>query len=155
MTETGPPVSVAVFSTKAYDERSLTEANRSYGFDLRFFEEGLNPRTAALAAGCEVVCAFVNDDIGSDTVDRLADHHVRLIALRSAGFNHVDLQAAGRRGLVVRVCPNTRHTPSRSTAWASSCHSTARSIAPTTGCGRATSPSAGCSDSTYTARPSA
>jgi D-lactate dehydrogenase len=105
MTETGPPVSVAVFSTKAYDERSLTEANRSYGFDLRFFEEGLNPRTAALAAGCEVVCAFVNDDIGSDTVDRLADHDVRLIALRSAGFNHVDLQAAGRRGLVVVRVP--------------------------------------------------
>ena len=103
--ETPTPLAVAVYSTKVYDERYLAKANQTYGYDLRFFAEGLNPRTTVLAEGCEVVCAFVNDDIGSDTIDRLADLGVRLIALRSAGFNHVDLQAAGRRGLVVARVP--------------------------------------------------
>lgn len=99
-------VSVAVFSTKEYDERYLSEANREHGHDLRFFEAGLNSRTAPLAEGCEVVCAFVNDDIGPDTVNQLADHGVQLIALRSAGFNHVDLQTAALRGIVVVRVPN-------------------------------------------------
>jgi D-lactate dehydrogenase len=110
MSEIREPMSVAVFSTKEYDELHLTEANRAYGHDLRFFGEGLNPRTAVLAAGCEAVCAFVNDDIGAETIDALADRGVRLVALRSAGFNHVDLAAAGRRGLaVVRVPEYSPH----------------------------------------------
>ena len=103
-------MAIAVFNTKEYDEYYLTVANRRYGYDLRFFEEGLNSRTTALAEGCDVVCAFVNDDIGSDTIDRLADRGVNLIALRSAGFNHVDLAAAGRRGMkVVRVPEYSPH----------------------------------------------
>lgn len=99
-------VSVAVFSTKDYDERYLTEANRRYGHDLRFLEARLDPDSAVLAADCVAVCAFVSDDLGSDTVDRLADQGVRLIALRSSGFNHVDLAAAARRGLVVVRVPD-------------------------------------------------
>lgn len=110
MTDPETPMSVAVFSTKSYDKRYLTEANRRHGFDLRFFEEGLNPRTAALAEGCDAVCAFVNDNVNSDTVERLAGRGVQLIALRSAGFNHVDLAASRRHGLaVVRVPEYSPH----------------------------------------------
>ena len=105
MIEASPPLRVAVFNTKEYDELYLTRANQRFGHDLRFFEEGLNPRTTVLADGCDAVCAFVNDDIGADTINALADRGIRLIALRSAGFNHVDLPAAGRRGLVVARVP--------------------------------------------------
>ncbi len=101
---------VAVFSTKPHDERFLTEANERHGHELVFLEAGLGPGTAVLATGCGAVCAFVNDDVGADTVDRLAEVGVGLIALRSAGYNHVDLAAAERHGItVVRVPEYSPH----------------------------------------------
>lgn len=110
MAEPSARLSIAVFSTKEYDEHHFLHANRDHGHDLRFFEVSLNSRTTPLAEGCEVVCAFVNDELDSVTIDGLADRGVRLIALRSAGFNHVDLQAADRRGMtVVRVPEYSPH----------------------------------------------
>ena len=95
---------IAVFSSKPYDERFLEAAAQSSGHELEFFEARLTPSTAALADGFEVVSPFVNDDVGAAVLLRLADAGVKLIALRSAGFNHVDLDAARRVGLsVVRV----------------------------------------------------
>lgn len=94
---------VAVFSTKPYDRRFLSEANS--GHELVFLEPRLTPETAALAAGCDAVCAFVNDDLSEPVLTRLADDGVRMIALRSAGFNHVDLTAARKRGLTVTRVP--------------------------------------------------
>lgn len=96
---------VAVFSTKPHDEQFLTEANEHYGHDLRFFEARLTSDTARLASGCEVVCPFVNDDVGSATIDELSALGVEVLALRSAGFNHVDLEAAARHGIVVVRVP--------------------------------------------------
>jgi D-lactate dehydrogenase len=97
-------VSVAVFSTKPYDERYLQAANREGQHALTFLEPRLTEATAPLARGHEAVCAFVNDDLSASVLKALADSGSRLIALRSAGFNHVDLQAAGDLGLtVVRV----------------------------------------------------
>ncbi len=95
---------VAVFDTHRFDQEALTAANARYGHALRFLEPRLTTETAALAAGFEAVCSFVNDRVTAEAVTILRDEGVRLIALRSAGFNHVDLAAAAAAGLtVVRV----------------------------------------------------
>jgi D-lactate dehydrogenase len=94
---------VAVFSTRPYDEQFLNEANM-HQHDLVYFEVKLSPATAQLATGHDAVCAFVNDDLQREVLEQLAKGGVKLIALRSAGFNHVDLVAAQDLGLtVVRV----------------------------------------------------
>ncbi|MDJ0962047.1 MAG: 2-hydroxyacid dehydrogenase [Acidimicrobiia bacterium] len=95
---------IAVYSTKPYDREFLANAASETNLELDYFEARLTPSTAALADGYDAVCAFVNDDLGAAVLLRLADAGVKLIALRSAGFNHVDLDAAARLGLpVVRV----------------------------------------------------
>lgn len=101
---------VAFFSTKPYDRVFFERANERYKHDLVFLESRLTEETAPLAAGCRAVCAFVNDDLNAKALDRLAREEVRLIALRSAGFNHVDLAAAHDLGLtVVRVPAYSPH----------------------------------------------
>ena len=93
---------VAVFSARPWDETSLEAANT--GHDLEFFEARLDRRTTSLAEGAEAVCLFVNDVADAEVIERLCDLGIRFIALRSAGFNHVDLAAAGACGMtVVRV----------------------------------------------------
>nr|WP_269814142.1 2-hydroxyacid dehydrogenase [Glycomyces dulcitolivorans] len=96
---------VAVFSTKPYDEAFLRKANGG-AHELVFLEPRLNRDTAALAEGCAAVCAFVNDDLGAETVEALAARGVRFAALRSAGFNHVDLRAAKEAGIAVARVPD-------------------------------------------------
>jgi D-lactate dehydrogenase len=89
-------VKVAVFGTKSYDKQYLTEANQTQGspHELTFLEPRLSPDTVMLAQGFDAVCVFVNDNLNAEVIRRLADGGVRLIALRCAGFNNVDLQAA-------------------------------------------------------------
>ncbi len=95
---------VAVFSSKPYDEKFLTKAAEGTDHELTFFEARLDRSTASLADGYDVVCAFVNDDLGAATLLRLARSEPKLVALRSAGFNHVDLDAAKSLDLsIVRV----------------------------------------------------
>ncbi|NDL60257.1 2-hydroxyacid dehydrogenase [Phytoactinopolyspora mesophila] len=96
---------VAVFSTKPYDEQFLREANKSAGHELVFLEPRLSFDTASLAAGCDAVCAFVNDDLSGDVLSVLAKGGVRMVALRSAGFNHVDLATAARLDITVARVP--------------------------------------------------
>jgi D-lactate dehydrogenase len=101
---------VAVFDTHRFDREALERANVRYGYDLSFFEPRLTRDTAALAAGFEAVCSFVNDRLDAATLAILHRQHLRLIALRSAGFNHVDLEAAARLGItVVRVPEYSPH----------------------------------------------
>lgn len=95
---------VAVFSTKPYDSDYLQKANEGR-HDLAFFDAGLTLETAPLASGADVVCPFVNDLLDEDVIGALAEGGVRLIALRSAGFNHVDLAAAERAGIAVARVP--------------------------------------------------
>lgn len=97
----------AVFSTKPYDRRYLSAANDAAGGEhaLSFFDVRLTAETAALARGFDAVCAFVNDDLGTATMERLIRDGVRMIALRSAGFNHVDLAAAAAAGIAVGRVP--------------------------------------------------
>jgi len=97
------PVRIAFFDTKPYDRKSFDEANVRYGFDIRYFESRLTPASAAMAEGADAVCAFVNGNIGRETVDRLHQLGVKLIAMRCAGYNNVDLPAADGKIDVVRV----------------------------------------------------
>ena len=93
-----------VFSSRQYDRDVFTEANAAFGYTLRFQESQLNAQTALLAHGCQVVCPFVNDVVDKAVLQTLCDGGTQLVALRSAGFNHVDLAAAKRLGIgVVRV----------------------------------------------------
>lgn len=96
---------IAFFSTHSFDRQFFDAANRSHGHDLRYLEARLTPATTALAAGAEAVCAFVNDDLHADVLTALHAVGVRLIALRSAGFNHVDLPRAFELGLTVARVP--------------------------------------------------
>ena len=96
---------VAVFSTHSYDRQFLDAANAGRGHELRYLEARLTAATAALAAGCPAVCAFVNDRLDAAALSVLAAGGTRLIALRSAGFNHVDLAAAASLGLTVARVP--------------------------------------------------
>ncbi|MEM0980500.1 MAG: 2-hydroxyacid dehydrogenase, partial [Cyanobacteria bacterium P01_H01_bin.58] len=94
----------AFFSTKPYDQRSFTAANQSYGHELVFFEPRLTLKTAALAVGFPSVCVFINDELDDATLRAIASTGTRLIALRCAGFNNVNLHVAAELGLtVVRV----------------------------------------------------
>ncbi len=95
---------VAVFSTKPYDRRFLSAANTA-SHQLLFLEPPLNDMTAALAQGCEAVCVFVNDYLDRIVLEQLAANGTRLIALRCAGFNNVDLKTAAALGMVVARVP--------------------------------------------------
>jgi D-lactate dehydrogenase len=92
------------FSAKPYDREFFTRQNQSHNFPLEFIDEPLNHHTAVLAQGYEAVCIFVNDSADAEVLDILAQQGVKLIALRSAGYNHVDLFRAKELGIkVVRV----------------------------------------------------
>ncbi len=94
-----------LFSSKPYDRRSFLEMNARHGHELTFLEPRLTPETAVLAAGAPAVCVFVNDEVDSAVIEQMAASGTRLIALRSAGFNHVDLTAAARLGVTVARVP--------------------------------------------------
>lgn len=96
-------IKVAFFDTKPYDRKSFDAANGKFGFELTYFETRLNPASARMAEGFDAVCAFVNDDIGAKTVEVLAEENIRMIAMRCAGYNNVDLAAAWGKMAVVRV----------------------------------------------------
>lgn len=96
---------IAFFDAKPYDEDSFNEKNRKeFDFELRYFKGHLNHHSVALTQGVDAVCIFVNDTADAEVLRKMADYGVRLLALRSAGFNNVDLNAAAEYGItVVRV----------------------------------------------------
>jgi D-lactate dehydrogenase len=96
---------LAVFDTHEYDRDALVAANERYGHDLVFLEPRLTRETASLAAGFPAVCSFVNDRVDAQVLGLLRHGGTRLLALRSAGYNHVDLAEAGRLGMVVVRVP--------------------------------------------------
>jgi D-lactate dehydrogenase len=99
-----------VFSSKSYDKEFLNAANASGEHDLSFLAVRLEVSTASLARGAEAVCVFVNDCVDAAVIDQLAEVGVRVIALRCAGYNNVDLAQAKARGLtVVRVPAYSPH----------------------------------------------
>lgn len=98
---------VAVFGSKSYDREFLAAANRSAGdaHDLLFLDAHLDATSASLAGDAKVICAFVNDRIDAAAIDSLSKQGVRLIALRCAGFNNVDLESASAAGIQVARVP--------------------------------------------------
>jgi D-lactate dehydrogenase len=96
---------MAVFDTHRYDRQALEAANADGRHELIFLEPRLNQQTAPLAKGCEAVCSFVNDRVDRETLQALHDEGVRFIALRCAGFNHVDLKAAADLGIRLARVP--------------------------------------------------
>lgn len=95
---------LAIYSTKQYDKKYLEQVNRDYGYELDFYDFLLSEKTAKTAHGCDGVCIFVNDDGSRPVLEELKKAGVKFIALRCAGFNNVDLDAAKALGLrVVRV----------------------------------------------------
>ncbi len=96
---------IAFFSTQRFDRQFFDAANRGTHHAIDYLEPRLVPATAPLAAGAPAVCAFVNDTLDEVTLRHLASGGTKMIALRSAGFNHVDLAAAQTLGLTVARVP--------------------------------------------------
>jgi len=95
---------VTVYSTKPYDRRFLSDANHD-AHDFTFIEDRLRPETASLASGSDAVCPFVHDIVDAEVLEILASFGCRLVVLRCAGYNNVDLSAAKRLGIVVARVP--------------------------------------------------
>lgn len=100
---------IAFFDTKPYDRELYQNINKDYDFELTFFRFHLTPDNVILTQGFDAVVVFVNDVINAEMVGKLVDYGVKLIALRSSGFNNVNLKAALDRIKVVRVPAYSPH----------------------------------------------
>ena len=101
---------IAFFGTKDYDRIFFSELSRdkgegTYNCEIKYFSSNLGPETAGMAKGYDAVCVFVNDNVSRPVIEQLHDNGVRLILLRCAGFNNVDLEAAKEYGLTVLRVP--------------------------------------------------
>lgn len=101
---------IAFFDTKSHDKASFLEKNQQYGFEIKFYKSHLSKDNAILAKGSDVVCIFVNAEVDAEVIDILVENGVKLIALRCAGYNNVDLKAAKNRIKVVRVPAYSPHS---------------------------------------------
>jgi D-lactate dehydrogenase len=101
---------IAVFDIHKFERPVFETLNKEYGFEVTFFESRLTSETVALVNGFKVVCSFVNDRLNKEVLGSLKERGVELIALRSAGFNHVDVTEAKKLGMkVVRVPAYSPH----------------------------------------------
>nr|WP_129733637.1 2-hydroxyacid dehydrogenase [Parabacteroides goldsteinii] len=94
---------IAFFGAKPYDIASFDKVNEHFNYDIKYFKGHLNPNNVVLTKGADVVCIFVNDTADAVVIDAMAENGVKLLALRCAGFNNVDLAAAKGKLPVVRV----------------------------------------------------
>lgn len=95
---------IAFFGTKPYDENSFNRENKKHGFEIRYYKGHLNKHNVMLTQGVDAVCIFVNDTADVPMLREMAKNGVKLLALRCAGYNNVDLKAAAKNGItVVRV----------------------------------------------------
>ena len=102
---------VAVCSAQAYDREFLSTANRDFAHELVFFDSRLCRETRQIVAGFPAVCVFVNDTFDAVVLETLVAQGTRLIALRCAGFNNVDIHIGGSLGLHWCACRPTRRIP--------------------------------------------
>ncbi|MBA0884361.1 2-hydroxyacid dehydrogenase [Flavobacterium undicola] len=100
---------VAFFSTQVYDKVFFEKYNIDFGYQLDFFDTQLNEKTVKLISNTDVVCVFVNDVVNEAVIKQLAERKVRIIALRCAGFNNVNLEAAKKYNL--KVCRVPAYSP--------------------------------------------
>ncbi|WP_316818597.1 2-hydroxyacid dehydrogenase [Pedobacter nyackensis] len=101
---------IAFFSAKPYDKTFFNKYNEAHGFELEFWETHLGPHVVnAITEGTEVVCVFVNDKLTAEVIDIMAAKGVKIIALRCAGFNNVNLDRAKEHG--IRICRVPAYSP--------------------------------------------
>lgn len=100
---------VTFFSTKPYDKEFFDKVNKDFNFELDYFETHLGPHILNVIDHSDAVCAFVNDNLNAEVLQSLSQKGVQYIAMRCAGFNNVDLEAAKRLGL--RVCRVPAYSP--------------------------------------------
>ncbi len=101
---------IAFFDTKSYDRDIFDKVNKQFGFEIHYYKERLSMNTVSLAQGKEIVCIFVNAECDQRVITRMKEYGVKLIALRCAGFNNVDMAAAKEAGIkVVRVPAYSPH----------------------------------------------
>ncbi len=95
---------VAFFSSKSYDQEYFEKVNKRFDHELHFFETRLDPQTVKLAKKFDAICVFVNDKVDNPTLKKMKKYGIGLLTLRCAGFNNVDLEAAGNNDVrVLRV----------------------------------------------------
>ena len=102
-------ITISFYDTKPYDKKYFNIINEQYGFTINYFETKLSARTAKLAEDSDAVCAFVNDDVSAPTVDALNKLGIKIIAMRCAGYNNVDIRYAQDKIPVVRVPAYSPH----------------------------------------------
>jgi D-lactate dehydrogenase len=100
---------ITFFSAKPYDIQFFNKENTQYGFDIEYFETHLGPHIIKAVGETDVVCVFVNDKVTAEVIESLAKRGVKVIALRCAGFNNVDLKAATEHG--IQVCRVPAYSP--------------------------------------------
>lgn len=100
---------ITFFSTQPYDKKFFTKFNADFGFELEFYDTHLGPHIVNAIDHTDAVCVFVNDKVNADVIKVLASKSVKLIALRCAGFNNVDLEAAKANG--IKVCRVPAYSP--------------------------------------------
>ncbi|WP_432222201.1 2-hydroxyacid dehydrogenase [Flavobacterium sp. TMP13] len=100
---------ISFFSTQPYDQTFFEKYNADFGFELEFFDIQLNEQTVTLVDNKAIVCVFVNDVVNAAVIKKLAEKEVKIIALRCAGFNNVDLEAAKKHG--IQVCRVPAYSP--------------------------------------------
>ena len=96
-------ITIGFYDAKPYDIEYFNLINEQYGFKIKYIEARLNENTAMLSCDCDAVCAFVSDDVSAVVIDRLCSVGVKLIAMRCAGYNNVDVKYAENKIPVVRV----------------------------------------------------
>jgi D-lactate dehydrogenase len=100
---------ISLFSAKQYDKDYFEKVNKSFGFEIEYFDTHLGPHIINAIEDTDAVCVFVNDKVDARVIESLAAKHVKIIALRCAGFNNVDLEAAKKYGM--KVCRVPSYSP--------------------------------------------
>lgn len=96
---------IALYSTKSYDRKYFEKANEKHNHEIFYFEPSLDERTSKLMENIDAVCVFVNDKLDEATIEKLLEKNVKLITLRCAGFNNVDVKKAINSGLKILRVP--------------------------------------------------
>lgn len=96
-------IEIGFYDTKPYDIEYFNLINEQYSFIIRYIDSKLNVNTAILSKGCDAVCAFVSDDLSAEVLNTLVSNGIKLIAMRCAGYNNVDVRYAEGRIPIVRV----------------------------------------------------
>lgn len=100
---------ITFFSTQPYDKIAFNKCNENFGFEFEFYETHLGPHIVNVIDNTDAVCVFVNDKVNAEVIKTLAEKGVKTIALRCAGFNNVDLEAAKSNG--INVCRVPAYSP--------------------------------------------